>query len=101
MKLGLIFSIVIGFLAVGLGGYTFLTSASPYVSARQTLADPGRQVHVVGHVIHSSVQLKLQEGVLEFDIKDDLGDTLRIVYKGSKPANFESAQKVSVAGQSD
>ena len=84
--------------AVSLGGYAFFASASPYVTAKQARSQPGVTCNVAGALLRESIHNDLAAGELRFAIKDADGETLPIVYKGSKPGNFDSAPRVSVLG---
>ena len=37
-------------------------------------------------------------GTLQFDLLDDAGERMTVIYKGMKPGNFDSAPKASVSG---
>ena len=99
MKLGLAVSSVISAAALVGGAYTFLSNTVPYVSVRDALARPGQTVHVVGKIDKESVQTKVSQGLLEFDLIDPAGERLHVVFSGMKPANFDSAPTISVAGR--
>ena len=101
MKLGLAVSSLIGAVALVAGGYTFLSNTVPYVSVREALDRQGESVHVVGKIDKASVQTKVSQGVLEFDLIDPAGERLHVVFSGMKPANFDSAPTISVAGRTN
>ena len=84
--------------AMAAGSYAFLSSSIPYVTAGEAVARPGQQVHVAGQIVKGSANLDVRSGVLQFDIIDDASKPMHVVYRGSKPANFDTAPKVSVAG---
>jgi len=99
MKFGAILAIVVAIAGVGMTLYAFLSSASPYVSAREAAANPGKRVHVAGEIDHSSVRMSLGMGAFEFDLIDEHGERLRVRYGKAKPGNFDMAPKASVSGQ--
>lgn len=99
MKLGAWVSGIVVATGVSVGGYTFLTSASPYLSVEEAMARPGESVHVVGVVDQATVQNDALRGTLRFAMVDDKGRSMRVEFHGPKPASFETAPKVSVAGE--
>jgi cytochrome c-type biogenesis protein CcmE len=101
MKLGPIVTAMVALGALGGGGYVFLSSSVPYVNVEEAMQEPGRSVHVAGDILHETAQTKVSEGYFEFDLRDDTGKVMRVRHKGPKPANFDSAPKVSVSGQFD
>lgn len=99
MKLGPIVTAMVALGALGGGGYVFLSSSVPYVNVAEAMQEPGRPVHVAGEILHETARTRVAEGYFEFDLKDDAGQVMRVRHKGPKPANFDSAPKVSVSGQ--
>ena len=99
MKLGPIVTAMVALGALGGGGYVFLSSSVPYVNVAEARQEPGRSVHVAGDILHETAQMKVSEGYFEFDIRDDAGQVMRVRHEGPKPANFDSAPKVSVSGK--
>ncbi|MEW5883546.1 MAG: cytochrome c maturation protein CcmE [Armatimonadota bacterium] len=99
MKFGAVLAIIVAIVGVGMTLYAFLSSASPYVSAKEAAANPGKRVHVAGEIDHSSVKMSLGMGAFEFDLIDDHGDRLRVRYGKAKPGNFDMAPKASVSGE--
>lgn len=99
MKFGAVLAIIVAIVGVGMTLYAFLSSASPYVSAKEAAANPGKRVHVAGEIDHSSVKMSLGMGGFEFDLIDDHGDRLRVRYGKAKPGNFDMAPKASVSGE--
>lgn len=84
---------------MGLGVYAFVANASPYVSAKDALRNSGKVVHVAGDIAHQTVRADAAAQTLSFILIDDAGDKLPVVYKGMRPANFDSAPKASVTGK--
>lgn len=99
MKIGAVLAIIAAIAGVGMTLYAFLSSASPYVSANEAAANPGKRVHVAGKIDHSSVKVERDMGTFEFDLIDDHGDRLRVRYGKAKPGNFDMAPKASVSGE--
>ena len=98
MKLGAALTAVVVVAAVGVGAYDLFASASPYMTAKQARTQPGVTCNVAGDLMHDTVRSDLTNGLIRFEIKDTDGDVLPVVYKGSKPGNFDSAPRVSVLG---
>ncbi|GIV02175.1 MAG: hypothetical protein D6724_09910 [Armatimonadetes bacterium] len=98
MKIGAWIAILMGALGIGMTLYAFLSSSSPYVSAKEAAQHPGMRVHVAGEIDHSSVQTSLDAGAFEFVLIDEHGDRLRVRYGKAKPGNFDMAPKASVSG---
>lgn len=98
MKFGAAFTAVVVIGAITIGAYAFFASASPYVTAKQARSQPGVSCNVAGNLLHETVRSDLGAGEMRFAIKDADGDVLPVVYKGSKPGNFDSAPRVSVLG---
>lgn len=99
MKIGAVISGLVVATGLSVGGYTFLTAASPYLTVEEALARPGQSVHVVGVVDQKSIKNDVMSGTMQFKMSDESGKTMDVVYHGPKPASFESAPKVSVAGE--
>lgn len=99
MRFGAILAVLVAVAGVGMTLFAFLSSASPYVSAKEAAANPGKRVHVAGAIDHSSVRMSLGMGSFEFDLVDEHGDRLRVRYNKAKPGNFDMAPKASVSGE--
>lgn len=90
--------LVAGFLVFGLSA--FQKSLTPYVSfadARET----SRTVQVAGAPIKESADYDETARELRFDIADEKGDKLSVVYAGVRPANFDDAVSVVAIGRWD
>jgi cytochrome c-type biogenesis protein CcmE len=98
MKIGGIVSMVAAAGALSAGGYVFLTNSVPYVNVDQAIAQPNSQVHLAGEIQHDTARFDPASGILQFYLKDDVGKVMMVLYTGAKPANFDSAPKVSCSG---
>ena len=96
MKIGAVLAVILALGGIGLGIYAFVANASPYVSAKEAAAKPGMPVHVAGKILHETA--RGGAGTLQFDLLDDAGERMTVVYNGMKPGNFDSAPKASVSG---
>ena len=98
MKPAAIIALFIAIAGLGLGVYAFVANASPYVSAKEAARMAGSVVHVAGKIDHGSTKASVQDQILRFNLIDDKGDTLPVLYKGMKPGDFDSAPTASVEG---
>jgi cytochrome c-type biogenesis protein CcmE len=98
VKIGAIITAVVAAGALSVGTYAFLSNASPYVTAKVARERPGVTCNVAGELVHETVRTDIAAGEIRFELKDESGETLPVVYKGAKPGNFDSAPKVSVMG---
>ncbi|MCH8274313.1 MAG: cytochrome c maturation protein CcmE [Armatimonadetes bacterium] len=99
MKTGAIIAVLAAGAGIGLSIYAFMAGATPYVTAREAEARAGSRVHVAGEIDHDSVAFDLDTGVLEFELVDEEGVRMPVVFEGVKPGNFDSAPTASVAGE--
>lgn len=72
-------------------------SLTPYVSIAEAKAK-GTRVQIKGENLAGSAVYDLESKVFRFQIKDDVGEILPVVYRGVKPSNFEQAKDVVVRG---
>ena len=98
MKPKLIFGLLLVAASIAFGVTSFQKSLTPYVpfaEARRsgvssqvngTLSDP------------SKVQYDVDKGELVFALQDEKHETMNVVYRGVKPANFEQATSVVAIG---
>lgn len=77
----------------------FVASASPYVTVKEAMIAKGDNLHVAGDLIKESMVNDLQRRELRFAIRDQQGDVMPVVYKGTPPANMgEATQIVAIGG---
>ncbi|KAA0224887.1 MAG: hypothetical protein AKCLJLPJ_01178 [Fimbriimonadales bacterium] len=98
MKPGPIIAAAVIVVGITLSVYAFVTSATPYVSATEAAAQPGKVVHVAGEIDHASARLDLRTNRFEFVLVDEFGERMPVVCETGKPANFDGAPKASVEG---
>ena len=80
--------------------FAFMSAASPYVSVAEAKASSNAGVvHVVGDLDKASVRPSLGNRTLAFNLRDETGDVLPVLYSGPPPANLGSATKVVAIGQ--
>jgi cytochrome c-type biogenesis protein CcmE len=80
-----------------LGALSFRKTLTPYVSFEQAKKS-GAVVQVIGRVVLSQVEYDTSSHQLTFPLADDSGNRMQVEYSGTKPGNFEQADKVVVIG---
>lgn len=100
MKNKYIFGGVIVVVFLGLMMVLFTQSNIQYVSNFNQVMKNDKTVKATGSwVKEKNYHLDKQNQVFSFYIADEQGTQMKVVYKGSIPNNFESAQSVVVTGQ--
>ena len=93
-----------GILLLAFSGFalsSFTRSITPYVSYQEARTG-NRMVQVAGALEKGSSGYKAAEEALYFTLQDpETHDTLRVRYKGLKPANFEDAISIVAIGRYD
>lgn len=93
-----------GVLLLAFAGFSlasFKQTLTPYVTFAQA-RELDRTVQVAGGLEKGSAAYDTQSGTLSFNLKDKTtGDTLRVAYKGLRPANFEDAISIVAIGRFD
>jgi cytochrome c-type biogenesis protein CcmE len=91
-------------LLVGFAGFSFMAfkdSMTPYVSFERA-REGDRMVQVAGALEKGSSSYVDAQESLFFTLKDpESSETLRVRYKGLKPANFEDAISIVAIGRFD
>jgi|YelNatPaOPRAMG01_1025707.scaffolds.fasta_scaffold193200_2 cytochrome c-type biogenesis protein CcmE len=84
--------------AVVLGAVSFANSLTPYVSIAEA-RNAGRSVQVHGYL---KEELGYDaSGEYRFVLTDDRGDEMLVVYRGTRPANFQQASGFVAIGRFD
>ncbi len=95
---GAVVTIVLCLLAISGIVYAFLQNASPYVTVAQAKATSGDNLHLAGDILKETLKTDLSKGQISFDIRDQEGDLVKVVYYGPPPANMGEATKVVAIG---
>ncbi len=82
----------------GLGIWSLVDTATPYVSFKQARTIQSR-VQVLGIVERHSGVYDENTGIFSFYMKDESGDRIKVEFNGIKPGNFEQATSVVCIGQ--
>jgi cytochrome c-type biogenesis protein CcmE len=77
---------------------SFSESLTAYVSFDEA-KQRDRRVQVIGSIIRNDVRYDTDSLQLVFDVKDDDGETMTVVYSGTMPGNFDQATKVVCKGK--
>jgi len=86
---------------IGFSLSSFKQSLTPYVSY-QDARSTARMVQVAGALEKGTSEYKHADQSLYFTLKDPQnGNTMRVRYKGLKPANFEDAISIVAIGRYD
>jgi cytochrome c-type biogenesis protein CcmE len=80
------------------GAFSFRKTLTPYVSFDEAKSS-GATVQVIGEVIFPQAEYNIESHQLSFPITDDGGNRMLVEYGGTKPGNFEQADRVVVIGR--
>lgn len=98
MKTGPLIAILIAALGLTAVVFAFLQNASPYVSVAEAKTTKGDNLHLAGAIIKESILVRSTVPEVRFEVRDDNGDRLPVVYAGHPPANLSSATRVVAVG---
>jgi len=80
------------------GALSFRKTLTPYVSFKEAKKS-GATVQVIGDIVFPEVKYDIDAHQLQFPVSDEHGDKMMVVYSGTKPSNFEQADRVVVIGK--
>ena len=98
MNLKVVIGLVIILVFVIFGALSFRKTLTPYVSfeeAKRTEAT----VQVIGKVVRHETLYDTTTQLFHFALRSPEGEILKVVFGGSKPANFEQATDVVAIGR--
>ncbi len=84
---------------VAVAAYSMRGMITPYVSLAEAKRS-GEYVQVIG-VRQKSSPVEHSEGSFSFTLRDEEGTSFRVVHNGTKPQNFEHADKIVALGAWD
>jgi cytochrome c-type biogenesis protein CcmE len=92
--------VALGLVAVGaaVGVTSFKKSVTPYITFAEARRAAGL-VQVNGVIADKNYVLKPLEQYLEFNLKDQKGEVMPVVYHGVIPGNFDQATMVVAIGR--
>ncbi|HEX7412204.1 MAG TPA: cytochrome c maturation protein CcmE [Bacteroidales bacterium] len=100
MKTYHIVLIVIIVMAIGVIISTF-TDTSTYTNFKEAGRYPGKEFHIIGKLIKDKpivYDSKVNANQFSFFMRDDKGIEKQVIYRGSKPQDFEKSEQVVVMG---
>ena len=86
--------------ALILAMYSFKSTLTSYVTIKEAIASE-QHVQVAGLLVEASTDYDTNNNLLIFKLQEPTGDEMAIHYDGSKPANFENADKIVAIGKYD
>lgn len=101
MQKGAVVTMVVAGLAMVGVVYAFVANASPYVTIAQAKTAKGGDFHVVGDLDKRSLHTDVARRVMTFDMSDDHGDKMHVLYTGEPPANMGDAVRIVAVGQAE
>jgi len=85
---------------VALGASSFISSMTPYVvSFDDVRASTADKIQVPGDVVRAKTTYDKERASLVFSLKDPKGEEMEVVYQGTRPANFDQANRVVAIGK--
>lgn len=88
-------------MAIGVVISTF-TDTSTYTNFREAARYPGKEYHIIGKLIKDKpivYDSKVNANQFSFFMRDDKGIEKQVIYRGSKPQDFEKSEQVVVMGK--
>lgn len=79
----------------------FLSNASPYVTVAEARSSTGDDLHLAGDLDKKSLESDVRAGEVRFTLKDEKGESIPVIYKGTPIANMGEATKVVAIGKCD
>ena len=98
MKTKYLIGISVIIIFVIFGALSFRKTLTPYVSFEEA-QNSGATVQVIGEVVFSEVKYDIDTHQLQFPLMNENKEKMMVVYGGTKPANFEQADRVVVIGR--
>jgi cytochrome c-type biogenesis protein CcmE len=94
----IIVALVLVAVGVGVGITSFKKSVTPYISFAEARRASGL-VQVNGQIADKNYVLKPSEQYLSFNLRDQKGEVMPVVYHGVIPGNFDQATMVVAIGR--
>ena len=98
MKPKYVIGIAIIIVFVIFGAFSFRKTLTPYVSFDEARKS-GATVQVIGEIALTEAKYDIQAHQLRFPIINEHGERMTVVYSGTKPSNFEQADRVVAIGK--
>jgi cytochrome c-type biogenesis protein CcmE len=78
-------------------GISFKSTLTPYVSIQEA-KQSGKTVQVKGERVDDG-RFDVEKNLFTFEIRDENGEEIQVVYDGAKPGNFDQATHVVCVGK--
>ena len=98
MNLKIILALALVAIGVAIGVSSFKKSVTPYISFAEARRATG-MVQVNGQIADKNYVLKPSEQYLQFNLRDQQGQVMPVVYHGVIPGNFDQATMVVAIGR--
>ncbi len=98
MKPKYVIGIAIIIVFVVFGAFSFRKTLTPYVTFDEARKS-GATVQVIGDIVLTEVKYDIEIHQLQFPIANEHGERMTVVYDGTKPSNFDQADRVVVIGK--
>lgn len=96
LKVGI--ALILLAVAIGVGVTSFKKTVTPYIGFAEARVASSGFVQVNGTLASKDYVLKAEEQYLSFSLKDEKGDVLPVVYRGTIPGNFDQAVSIVAIG---
>jgi cytochrome c-type biogenesis protein CcmE len=98
MNLKIVLALVLLAVGVAVGVTSFRKSVTPYITFSEARRTTGL-VQVNGNIADKNYVLKPSEQYLSFNLRDQKGEVMPVVYHGVIPGNFDQATMVVAIGR--
>lgn len=98
LKSGAVLSTLVAFLATGGIVAAFVLNASPYMTIEEAKKSTGQKINVVGDIDKQTLVNNALANKINFDLVDEQGHRIPVVYSGPTPSNMGSATRVVAIG---
>lgn len=98
MKPGRLLGLLVIVSCIAAAGFSLRGSVRRSLSVKEVMASPGEPCEVYGEVVRSTVHADFRASMLRFELKDDHGDTIPVIYHKPKPATFDTASHAKAIG---
>ena len=89
--------LIAGFAALGM--MEMINARTPYVTTvAEARSIKDRPLQFMGTILRGKTRYDEQADELVFQLSDARGETIRVRYKGIKPANFDNSERAVVRG---
>ncbi len=98
MNLKVVLAAVLLLAGVAIGVSSFRKSVTPYITFAEARRTTGL-VQVNGNIADKNYVIRPQEQFLSFNLRDQKGEVMPVVYRGTIPGNFDQATMVVAIGR--